>query len=99
MTDKNKTPQKIFLQENYGKKEYGIDQDGNILGMVRYFRCDEDYDKIKGVLAIALMSFLDNNRPEDKMCLSNGECANIDSAFELGDWDMMFRYIKKYIKK
>lgn len=99
MTDKTKTPQKIFLQENYGKQEYGIEQDGNIRGMVRYFRCDKDYNKIKGVLAIALMDYLDNNRPEGKMCLSNGECKNIDDAFALGDWDMIFRYIEKYIKK
>ena len=98
MTDKTKTPQKIFLLENYEKQEYGIKQNDNILGMVRYFRCDEDYNKIKGVLAIALMNFLDNNRPEGKMCLSNGECKNIDDAFDLGDWDMIFRYIEKYIK-
>ena len=99
MTDKTKTPQKIFLQENYEKQEYGIGQDGNILCMVRYFRCDEDYNKIKRVLAMALMAYLDNNRPEGKMCLSNGECANIDNAFSLGDWDMIFRYIEKYLKK
>lgn len=99
MTDKTKTPQKIFLLENYGKQEYGIKQNDNILGMVRYFRCDEDYNKIKRVLAIALMSFLDNNRPEGKMCLSNGECKNIEDAFTLGDWDMIFRYIEKYINR
>jgi hypothetical protein len=99
MTDKTKTPQEIFLQENYGKQEYGIEQDSNILGMVRYFRCDDDYNKIQGTLAIALMHYLDSKRPEGKMCLSNGECANIDKAFAAGDWDMIFRYIEKYIKR
>lgn len=94
MTDKTKTPQRIFLQENYEKQEYGIEQDGNIRGMVEYFRCDEDYNKIKKVLALAQMEFLDNNSSEGKMCLSNG----IDDAFELGDWDMISRYIEKYIK-
>src|SRR5574344_343213 len=98
MTDKTKTPQKIFLQENYGKQEYGIGQDGNIRGMVRYFRCDEDYNKIKGVLAMALMHYLDNNRPEGKMRLSNDECKNIDNAFDKGDFGMLYRYIKLYKK-
>ena len=51
------------------------------------------------VLAVALMDYLDNNRPKGKMCLSNGESKNIDDAFDLGDWDMVFRYIEKYIKK
>jgi hypothetical protein len=99
MTDKTKTPQEIFLQENYGKQEYGIEQDSNIRGMVRYFRCDNDYNKVKGTLGIALMHYLDKNRPEGKMCLSNGECANIDKAFATGDWDMIFRYIEKYMKR
>ena len=99
MTDKTKTPQKIFLQENYGKQEYDIGQDGHIRGMVRYFRCDEDYNRIKRVLAMALMAYLDNNRPQGKMCLSNGECKNINVAFDMGDWDMICRYIEKYIKK
>lgn len=99
MTEKTKTPQKIFLQENYGKQEYGIEQDGSVRGMVKYFRCDEDYNKIKKVLALAFMDFLDANRPEGKMCLSNGECANIDDAFATGNWDMLSRYIEKYLKK
>lgn len=99
MTDKTKTPQKIFLQEDYGKQEYGIEQDCSVRGMVRYFRCDENYDKIKDVLALAFMHFLDARRPEGKMCLSNGECANIDNAFASGDWDMIYRYTEKYLKK
>jgi hypothetical protein len=99
MADKTKTPQKIFLQENYGKQEYGVEQDEHIRGMVKYFRCDEDYNKIKRVLAMSLMDFLDINKPEGKMCLSNGECKNIDDAFDNGDWDMIFRYIEKYVKK
>ena len=51
------------------------------------------------VLAMSLMDFFDNNRPEGKMCLSNDECKNIYDAIALGDWDMIFRYIEKYIKK
>ena len=59
----------------------------------------EDYDKIKKTLAIAFMNDLDANRPEGKMCLSNMECADIEDAFKVGDWDKLFRYAEKYIKK
>ena len=98
MTDSTKTPQKIFLQENYSKQEYGVNQD-NLPGMVRYFRADSDYNRVKKILAIALMEFFDKNRPEGKMCLSNMECADIEAAFSQGDWDKLFRYCEKYLKK
>lgn len=99
MTDKNLTPQKIFLQENYSKHEYGINQEGSITGMVRYFRADSDYIGVQKILAIAFMNFLDRERPDGKMCLSNMECADIEDAFKVGDWDKLFRYAEKYIKK
>lgn len=35
-----------------------------------------------GSCAGSFMNYLDNHRPEGKMCLSNGECANIDKAFK-----------------
>ena len=60
---------------------------------------EETYKQLCGYMGIAFMQFLDKIRAEGKMCLSNGECANIDNAFALGDWDMIFRYIEKYIKK
>lgn len=40
ITDKTKTPKEIFIQENFGKNEYGINQDENIIGMVKYIRYD-----------------------------------------------------------
>lgn len=40
ITDKKKTPKEIFIQEDYGKNEYGINQDENIIGMVKYIRYD-----------------------------------------------------------
>ena len=98
MTDKKLTPQNIFLQENYTEMKYGINQDGNIKGMVRYFRADDDYDKIKKLLSISFMQFLDRERSQDKMCLSNMECSDIDSAFAQGDWEKLFSYAVKYIK-
>ena len=57
----------------------------------------EDYDKIKKVLALDFMHFLDKNRPEGKMCLSNGECADIEKAFNEQDWSKLARYLDKYL--
>lgn len=47
-------------------------------------------------LAIKFMNYLDENRPEGKMGLSNGECEDIDKAFEENDWNKIIRYIEKY---
>ena len=99
MTDSTKTPQKIFLQENYLNHEYGINQDSSLPGMVRYFRADSDYIRVQKILALAFMNLLDSERPEGKMCLSNMECADIEDAFKVGDWDKLFRYYEKYLKK
>lgn len=42
------------------------------------------------------MNYLDENRPEGKMGLSNGECEDIDKAFKEGDWAKIMRYYEKY---
>ena len=55
----------------------------------------ENYEKIKRCLAISFMHYLDAIRPEGKMCLSNGECADIDKAFDEMDWDKLARYLEK----
>ena len=60
------------------------------------FYIDDSYNHIKRYLGIALMDYLDNNRPEGKMCLSNMECADIDKAFDEQDWSKIERYIRKY---
>ena len=59
----------------------------------------EDYNKIKGVLSLGFMHFLDENRHEGKMCLSNMECADIDKAFDEQDWPKLARYINKYLNR
>lgn len=56
-----------------------------------------DYEHIKGFLAIAFMHYLDQNRKDGKMCLSNGECADIDKAFAAQDWEKLNRYAEKYL--
>lgn len=58
----------------------------------------ENYNKVKKVLSLSFMHFLDANRPEGKMCLSNGECFDIEKAFDELDFSKLFRYMEKYLK-
>ena len=58
----------------------------------------EEYNKIKKILALGFIHFLDENRPEGKMCLSNGECAEIEKAFNEQDWQKLTKYLDKYIE-
>lgn len=51
---------------------------------------------IEHSLATEFINYLDNNKPEGKMCLSNGECEDIDKAFKENDWAKIIRYVKKY---
>ena len=57
----------------------------------------ESYEKIKKVLALGFMNFLDDNKSKGKMCLSNGECADIEKAFNEQDWPRLAGYLDKYI--
>ena len=56
----------------------------------------EIYQAAKHDLAIKFMNYLDENRPEGKMSLSNGECEDIDKAFKENDWEKVMRYANKY---
>lgn len=56
----------------------------------------EIYQAAKPDLAIKFMNYLDENRPDGKMCLSNGECEDIDKAFKENDWAKIMRYAEKY---
>lgn len=55
------------------------------------------YRSAKHDLAIKFINYLDEHRPEGKMCLSNGECADIEKAFIEHDWAKILRYAKKYL--
>ena len=61
-----------------------------------YKEKNEAFKLGKHQLAIAFMNYLDENRPEGKMSLSNIECEDIDKAFKENDWNKISRYIKKY---
>ena len=55
----------------------------------------------KGALTGCAMSFtdyLDTHRYEGKMCVSNGECEDIENAFHNAMWDKLHRYYCKYIE-
>ena len=56
----------------------------------------EIYQAAKHDLAIRFMNYLDENRPNGKMSLSNGECEDIDKAFIENDWAKILRYVEKY---
>lgn len=56
-----------------------------------------DYENIKGLLSVAFMHYLDKNRIFGKMCLSSGECTDIDKAFGAQDWPKLKRYAEKYL--
>lgn len=59
-------------------------------------RVQEAYRAGKHELAIRFMNYLDENRPEGKMSLSNAECEDIDKAFKENDWEKILRYANKY---
>lgn len=47
--------------------------------------------------AITFWTYLDEHKPEGKMCLSNRERADIEKAFIEHDWAKILRYAKKYL--
>ena len=56
----------------------------------------DGFQTARHVIALVFMNYLDENRPDGKMCLSNGECEDIDKAFKVGDWAKIMRYYEKY---
>ena len=57
---------------------------------------EEIYRAAKHDIAIRFMNYLDENGPEGKMSLSNGECEDIDKAFKENDWAKIMQYVEKY---
>jgi hypothetical protein len=61
------------------------------------FLLTQGFKSGKHELAIRFMNYLDENRPEDKMGLSNSECEDIDKAFKENDWEKIMQYAEKYL--
>ena len=63
---------------------------------------EEEQNKFaKGVLtrcALSFIDYLDTHKYEGKMCVSNGECEDIENAFHNAMWDRLHRYYCKYIE-
>ena len=49
--------------------------------------------------ALSFINYLDAHKHESKMCVSNGECEDIENAFHNAMWDRLHRYYCKYIEK
>ena len=49
--------------------------------------------------AESFIKYLDAHKYEGKMCVSNGECEDIENAFHNAMWDRLHRYYCKYIEK
>jgi len=63
---------------------------------------EEQNSFAKGVLsrcALSFIDYLDAHSYEGKMCVSNGECEDIENAFHNAMWDRLHRYYCKYIEK
>ena len=63
---------------------------------------EEQNSFAKGVLsscALSFINYLDAHSYEGKMCVSNGECEDIENAFHNAMWDRLHRYYCKYIEK
>lgn len=59
-------------------------------------KVDDETFMRPGCNPISLIHYLDEHRPSGKMCFSNGECADLEAAFNSGDWAKVIRYIRKY---
>lgn len=56
----------------------------------------DGFHAARNALAGVFMQYFDEHLPEGKMCLSNGECAQLEKAFKDGDVETIVRYINKY---
>ena len=86
----------MAINPGFGKPVRAINKCIDWLKSLRPQPHKEIYQAAKHDLAIKFMNHLDENRPEGKMSLSNGECEDIDKAFKENDWAKIMRYVEKY---
>lgn len=87
------------------------DVDGKILCIMQWLEnqgtpaklSEEEQNKFAKVVlrscAMSFIDYLDAHKYEGKMCVSNGECEDIENAFHNAMWDRLHRYYCKYIEK
>ena len=105
MIDKD-IPNQIYLR----KKELRKRMDGTLLRlhigtgiskeeeMVNYIREEKYSQEIQNQCNVVnLMNFLDEHRPDVKMCLSNMECEHLEKCWNNKDWETVIKYIRKYL--
>lgn len=46
---------------------------------------------------VNLMNYLDEHRPDGKMCLTNMECEQLEKSWNNKDWETVIKYIRKYL--
>ena len=69
----------------------GLQKDENA-----YVGKNNSFQHIQKILALGFINYLDENRQDGKMCLSNAECDDIMKAVSEQDWIKLERYAKKY---
>lgn len=66
--------------------------------MVNYIREEKIAQEIQNQCNVVnLMNYLDEHRPDGKMCLSNMECEHLEKSWNNKDWETVIKYIRKYL--
>lgn len=66
--------------------------------MVNYIREEKIAEKIRSQCNVGnLINYLDQHRPDGKMCLSNMECEHLEKSWNNKDWETVIKYIRKYL--
>ena len=60
---------------------------------------DEVGKSVRKKWALDFINYLDANRFEGKMNVSNAECKDIEEAFFSADWEKIYKYCNKYLQK
>jgi len=98
--DKNKLNHILEIVHIASGREVSVDEKEELDSFLKSLRPQprkKIYQAAKHDLAIRFMNYLDENRPEGKMSLSEGECGDIDKAFKENDWAKIIRYAEKYL--
>lgn len=75
----------------------GMNQD-NCVGLLCYINDEAIAEKIQSQCNVGnLMNYLDEHRPDGKMCLSNIECEHLEKCWNNKDWETVIKYIRKYL--